>query len=100
MGGTRGQEIVLVASAGIGESSIQIARCAVLSNKSGWLPPLQNNQHSIKYFQYVFFFKTYSSDNEARRLESAFFVWKESLEMHRDATDCSLPEDLGLHGLE
>lgn len=99
MGGTRGQGIGLVASAGTGELSIQIARCAVLSNKSGWLPPLQNNQHSIRCFQYVFF-KTYSSDNEARRLESAFFVWKESLEMHRDATDCSLPEDLGLHDLE
>lgn len=99
MGGTRGQGIVLEASAGTGELSIQIARCAVLSNKSGWLPPLQKNQHSIRYFQYLFF-KTYSSDNEARRLESAFFVWKESLEMHRDATDCSLPEDPGLHGLE
>lgn len=99
MGRTRGQGIVLVASAGTGELSIQTARCAVLSNKSGWLPPLQKNKHSIRFFQYCFI-KTYSSDNEARRLESAFFVWKASLEMHRDATDYSLPKDLGLHGLE
>lgn len=99
MGRTRGQGIVLVASAGTGELSMQIARCAVLSNMSGWLPPLQNISIQLGTFNIVFF-KPYSSDNEARRLESAFLVWKASLEMHRDATDCSLPEDLGLHGLE
>lgn len=99
MGRTRGQGIALVASAGTGELLIQTARCAVLLNKSGWLLPLQQQSALVGYFQYCFF-KTYSSDNEVRRSESAFLVWKASLERHRDATDCSLPEDLDPRGWE
>lgn len=96
MGRTRGQGIALVALAGIGELSIRTARCAVLSNKSGWLPPLQEQSVNFPYC----LFKTYSSDNEARRLESASLVWKALLERHRDATDCSLLVDLDPRGWE
>lgn len=96
MGRTRGQGIALVALAGTGELSIRTARCAVLSNKFGWPLPLQ--KQSV-YFSYCFF-KTYSSDNEARRWESSFLVWKALLERHRDATDCSLLEDPDPRGWE